>query len=204
MKWWSIAVLCAACGGELAVPPLPEPVEIRDGDQRAAGSIAGQLWQVGDARFRIVTRDGRQRVEPNALASLKVLNVGGGHAFGDAAVKTLVAACPKLQELSLRPGYAGQVLNGYDFDEWEDGSGRDSVYGRLHEHWSIYGNDDIDRMRISDAGWTALAGLPLERVTLGPISEPSHFDDHVTVEVLTHYQIQDLPRIAAWEQYFRC
>lgn len=63
MKWWSIAVLCAACGGELAVPPLPEPVEIRDGDQRAAGSIAGQLWQVGDARFRIVTRDGRQRVD---------------------------------------------------------------------------------------------------------------------------------------------
>ena len=109
---------------------------------------------------------------------------------------------PALEELAIRPGEAGQVLSGYDFDEWEPSEGRDSVYGRLHEHWGIYGNDDIATMRTTDAAWKALAKLPLRRVTLGTTHEDHRFADDVDVAVLKCYEVQLRPLIAAWEAYF--
>ena len=136
------------------------------------------------------------------LRGLKVLNLGGGHPLGDATLKDLAALTPALEELSIRPGEAGRVLSGYDFDEWEPSEGRDSVYGRLHEHWEIYGNDDIAKMRATNAAWEALAKLPLRRVTLGTMHDDHRFADDVDVAILKCYELQLRPRVAAWEAYF--
>ena len=155
------------------------------------------LW--GQAR-ETSSQLGRSLKDPHKiLSSLRALNLGGGHPIGDAAARKLATRCTSLERLDLRPGEAGQLLDGYDFDEWEEGSGRDSIYGRIHEHWNVYSNDDIEKMRIRTRGWRALAKLPLERVTLGSVQA-----DHVfgaDVEVLSQYS-SNQPRIAAWENHF--
>ncbi|MCA9657166.1 MAG: hypothetical protein KC486_02375 [Myxococcales bacterium] len=149
-----------------------------------------------------LSRRSLAKAHKQRLHGLKVLNHGGGHPLGDATLKKLAALAPALEELAIRPGEAGQVLSGYDFDEWEPSEGRDSVYGRLHEHWGIYGNDDIATMRTTDAAWKALAKLPLRRVTLGTTHEDHRFADDVDVAVLKCYEVQLRPLIAAWEAYF--
>lgn len=132
------------------------------------------------------------------LARLRVLNLGGGHPLGDEAVRMLAKACPALEALSLRPGQAGQVLTGYDFDDLEDAE-RASL---LQRYWNVNGNDDIARMRITPAGWRALARLPLKRVCLGRAHSDHGFGEGVTVETLSVYAVSSHERVARWEHAF--
>lgn len=58
--WW------CGCGEPAPAPPMPEPSSTRlDGTANGPveGQIAGRAWRLAEARFDIVTRPGRQRVD---------------------------------------------------------------------------------------------------------------------------------------------
>ncbi len=158
------------------------------------GQLSSPRNQFADYSF---AEDAARRLE-----GLEALNLGGGHPVGDEAAKKLADTCPKLRGLSLRPGQAGELLDGYDFDEFDHSEGRDSVYGRIYEHWRVSGNADIDKMRLTDSGWQALSELPLERVTLGEGNANHGLRPDVQVEVLSKFDELNGPRVAAWEAYF--
>lgn len=178
-------------GDVMAFVPHPEHVEVLD--------LWGQLNEPGD-QVRGYRSSGLKK---GALGGLVELNVGGGHPVGETGLQHIASLCPNLERLSIRPGHAGNLLVGYDFDEWEEGSGRDSVYGRIHEHWRVYGNSDIEKMKIERAGWRALGKLgSLAFVCMGDVQEPHALPDKVEVLSLSEYSHADAPRVAAWDKHF--
>lgn len=141
--------------------------------------------------------------EASTFPALESLNIGGGHPIGSETAKRLSESCPGLQELELRPGPAGQILEGYDFKEEEEGQGRDSVYGRLREHWGISDNTHVKTMLLDEDGAKALAKLPLKRITVPPQQAGLDFGHGVEVESLGPSESSDNTRVAAWENYYR-
>lgn len=59
--------LCViACDAEPADAPMPDPAHARideAGEGPVQGRIAGEPWQLSDARFRVERREGRERVD---------------------------------------------------------------------------------------------------------------------------------------------
>lgn len=154
----------------------------------------GQAASCTDQVTRSTTLSKRAK---ERLAGVQELNLGGGHPIGDEAAKQLAAACQSLRALSLWPGQASAALQGYDFDDEDD-----DVYRLMSDYWNIYGNDYIERLRLTKSGWKALSKMPLERVDLGAVHADHGLGDEVAVELRTFYTLQEAPRIAAWETHF--